>query len=89
MLFKKKEGRAVEALERIAAALEVLAFHRRPPSDGKDVSEIMYVDDEHTLAMELVRELYTARTGKRLREDEKIPEVPGKDLDEPPPVDAD
>lgn len=82
-LFRTKEGRVADALERIAAALEVLAFHRRPSSEGgEDVSAALYVDDEYNLAMELSKDMYALRTGIRLREDEKLPEVSGKEKDE-------
>src|SRR3990172_8696207 len=79
---KSLDQRAVEALERIAAALELSVGQRQSTLPAEDATEIMYIDDEATYREELKKDLYFIRTGIRLKEDEPVPSVPAREFDE-------
>lgn len=68
--------RAIVALERIAAALEVLA-RLTPIQTDKDSSAVFYVDDAKDVALEERQEAYFGRTGRRLAMGEEPPSHAG------------
>ena len=82
-LFSKSlDQRGIEALERIAAALELATLGLRQSTEPtEDITEIMYVDDEKVFLDELKKDLYYERTGRRLKEDEPIPRVPAGEFE--------
>jgi len=73
----KPDDRVVEALERIAAALEVLARTTDIFAEGEDESAVFYTNDAEDVQREMKREAYFNATGIRL-----------EDGEEPPPHDA-
>jgi len=71
-------GRTASALERIAAALELATGISRPDSALPDESAALYHDDLKQAAREYKREVYMARTGRYVAEDEELPEFEPK-----------
>jgi hypothetical protein len=69
--------KAVEALERIASALEYMAAERKPLEGSRDESGVSYVKDEDEVRKEVLREAYYQRTGIDLPEDELPPKPRG------------
>lgn len=69
--------RAVEALERIATALETLAGLAPRSELPGDPTGVSYLDDEKDFRAEVARELYRMRTGKELLPGELPPRPPG------------
>lgn len=70
---KLDDLRAISALERIAAALELLAKTSRMEPPVRDESAVMYVNDRDEAAKEERKEAYYQRTGIRLSEEDDVP----------------
>lgn len=80
--FNNTDSRAVEALERIAFALETLAGVSERGKAPEDSSAVLYTDDMKDLQREIRKDYYAERTGIQLAWDEDPPEVPGKDWED-------
>ncbi len=68
-----ESSKAVEALERIASALEYMAGERKAQKGAPDVSGVSYVDDKEEYQKELLRDAYFQRTSIELPEGELPP----------------
>lgn len=74
-------GKIADALERIAAAQEMIAFQGRggnglfslTTGDKPEDAFISYVDDASEYREEKRREEYAARTGRRVSREEALP----------------